>query len=448
MANGGRILKSALTLGTGILVSKILGAIYRIPLTNVLGGYGIGLYQTVFPVYAVLLDFAGAGVPSALSKIISSKKEGGGVTSYEYLLSSVKLLSLVGIVFSVLLGVLSRVIASLQGNSSIYLSYILLSPSVFLVALISCYRGYFQGLSDMKPTAISQIIEQSVKLFVGLTLATVFLPDVEKSVAGAVSAITVSEVVALVFLLIYSRKKRKEFSPLVFHVGFFYRSGEIIKNTVPITITGIAIPLSKFIDSFIIVNVLSSYTDNATALYGLFSGVGTTIVNLPVSVCYAVAIATIPAVASARYGAERIKARNKAFLYTLLISAAGFSACFFGSSLIVKILFPRLSVTESATASMILKYSSFGVIFLSVLQTENAILFARGETYRPILGIGIGIILKTALSFVLLFDADLNIYGAVIAESACYFSASLINLIGVFKRRNESKIYSVRKLTA
>ena len=153
------IVKGAFLLGVGTFVSKLLGALYRIPLTNIIGGYGLGLYQMVFPVYAVLLDFSGASVPGALSKMISAlDSEEKESKAYNYLQTSIRVFALLGIVFSILLAVFAKQISKLQGNQSAYLGYLFLSPAVFLVCFLSCFRGYFQGLMNMKPTAISQII--------------------------------------------------------------------------------------------------------------------------------------------------------------------------------------------------------------------------------------------------------------------------------------------------
>ena len=447
MEKKSRILKSAFILGVGAVVAKILGAAYRIPLTNLIGGYGLGLYQTVFPVYVILLDFAGAGVPNAVSKIISSDRSHGGATALGYLKDSVKLLSVIGFVFSVALALCGRIIARLQGNESAYISYILLAPSVFLVAIISCYRGYFQGLSDMKPTAVSQIIEQAFKLVFGLAFAAMFLPDVNKSVSGAVLAITVSEFAALMFLIIYAKRKNEGLSGAVKSGKFFIHAKEIIKNAVPVTLTGMAIPFSHFIDSFLIVNVLSTYLSNATSLYGIFSGVGATVVNLPVSVCYAVAVATIPAVASSENLNESKAARDKALTLTFFLSVAGCLVCYFLSDKIIDVLFSRLVGAEKYTAVKVLKYSSFSVIFLSLLQTENAVLFGSGNLYGSLIGVFSGIAVKVLLSFLLIKNPALNIYGAVIAQTACYFLASLINLKQVFRSKDENKVATYRKLT-
>ena len=188
----------------------MLGAIYRIPLTNLLGGYGLGLYQMVFPVYSLLLDFSGAGVPSALSSLIA-KKEDKESYAYLYLKTAIKLLFLVGAIGSLIMLIFARPISLLQGNKNASKAYLYLAPAVFAVALICAFRGYFQGLMDMKPTAISQVIEQAIKVLLGLTFVKILLPNIENAVAGATFAITLSEFCALIYLvLVYSLKKRRK----------------------------------------------------------------------------------------------------------------------------------------------------------------------------------------------------------------------------------------------
>ena len=140
------LLRGALSLATGSFLVKVLGVIYRIPLTNLLGGVGLGLYQMIFPVYTLLLDFAGAGIPSAISKIVgeedASIRQKIGVA---YLKSALKRLSVIGAVGCLIMITLCYPISVLQGNSGSVLGYIMLAPSVFIVSLISCFRGYFQG---------------------------------------------------------------------------------------------------------------------------------------------------------------------------------------------------------------------------------------------------------------------------------------------------------------
>ena len=137
----------AILLGLGAFISKALGALYRIPLTNILGGKGLGIYQMVFPVYALLLDFSGAGVPGAISRIIASldgkNKE---QIAYDYLRSSIRLLLFFGLIGSAVMFVFSKPIATLQGESQAFLSYMSLAPAVFWCLLFLAIVDIFKAL--------------------------------------------------------------------------------------------------------------------------------------------------------------------------------------------------------------------------------------------------------------------------------------------------------------
>ena len=204
------IIKGAFCLGVGTFIAKLIGAIYRIPLTNLIGGYGLGLYQMVFPVYTLLLDFSSAGVPNALSKIISGQKYHKEYHAYNYLKTSIKVLSILGIIFSSVMFLGGKFFANFQGDDKAFLGYVFLSPAIFFVCIISSFRGYFQGLLNMKPTAISQVLEQVIKLVVGLLFAYIFINKVIYQVAGITFAITLSEIVATLFLYFVYKKRNSK----------------------------------------------------------------------------------------------------------------------------------------------------------------------------------------------------------------------------------------------
>ena len=430
------IITGALVLGVGAFIAKALGAVYRIPLTNLLGSEGLGLYQMVFPIYTLLLDFSGTGVPSAISKLIANESPLNRENkAKQYLLSSLRLLFYFGLIFTILMAVFSKVIASLQGNVNAYLGYVFLAPSIFLVALISCFRGYFQGLMDMKPTAISQIIEQVFKLSLGLVLVSVFLPNVKYAVAGATLAITFSELIALLYLFLHYKKNFSTFNISEFNPKKLYKP--IIKTTIPITLTGIMIPLSHVIDSFVIVNILSLYTNDATGLYGIFSGACHTIINLPVSICYAIAMVAIPSVASSRCECDKRKNATKSILYTLGISVPASIVSFLFAPTIIRLLFGGLTLTEREIAIKLLKILSVNIILLSLAQTTNAVLIGKGRIYVPVFSLLVGTILKTIMNIIVLKNQSISIFGAGISLIACYFLVCLINLIVVFTKRDK-----------
>ena len=420
----------AALLGIGAVLSKIIGAIYRVPLTNLLGLDGLGLYQMVFPLYTLLLDFSGAGVPSAISKIISSYPEPERKEkAKEYLLGSLRLLFFLGVIAIALMFFLSEKISYLQGDSRAALAYKSLAPAVLLVAVISCFRGYYQGLMNMAPTAVSQVIEQVIKLVAGILLIKALLPSVVNAAAGATLAITLSELVATVYLAILYRKRERRLPKLN---QVFPHAKKIIKTSIPVTLTGILLPFSHVIDSFMIINVLSTYRQDATALFGVLSGAVATLINLPVSVCYGIATAIIPAVSSADSERAIRVNQKKAILITLLISIPCAVLYIFFSDVAVNLLFARMTASQKLLTINLLKVSAIEIVLLSLLQTLNGILIGRGRLYYPVISLGIGVAVKTVLNFILLKNEQLNIFASAIALIACYLVVCLVNLIMVF----------------
>ena len=435
-----RIISGAVWLGLGALAAKTIGALYRIPLTNLLGSYGLGLYQMVFPVYTLLLDFSGAGVPAALSKLISSSSEiDRESVAYNYLKGSQRLLAVLGLIGTILMLTLSFPLSYLQGDKGAAVGYIFLAPSVFLVAVLSCYRGYFQGLMNMIPTALSQVVEQVIKLTFGLIFCNLFMPDIQRAVAGATLAITLSEIAAVLLLyIVYQNRKRKIPQTLNYNkTKFKGQIKNLIKVAIPVTLVGVMLPLSHVIDSFTVVNVLKAYREDATSLYGLMSGTACTVIHLPVAVCYGIATVAIPAVSSAKGYKDRTKKAVNTLLLTLAASIPAALLCYYAAPTIVKILFKSLSLAESQTAVNLIRTLSPTVVLLSLLQTSNAVLIGGGKLYVPVISLSVGLIVKTVLSIILLKNPQINIYGSAIGLIACYFTVCLINLIVISKERVE-----------
>ncbi len=434
------IINGAVILGIGAFIAKFLGALYRIPLTNRLGGYGLGLYQMVFPVYTLLLDFSGAGVPNALSRLIAKEKD--PLFSKRLLNSSIKLFAIFGLLATAFMAIFSYPLALFQGNDEAKTAYLFLSPAVFLVSLISCFRGYFQGNMNMRPTAVSQILEQVFKLLLGVFFINLFYPNVPLCVAGATLAITLSELVALAYLFFcykfYNRKNQIYISQ---NKNFIPDAKSIIKTAFPITLIGVLIPFSQVVDSFLTINILSKYLPNATVLFGLLSGVVMTVINLPVSVCYGLSTVAVPTVSSCESVEDAYKNSKKIVWLTLLITLPCTLFLLLFSPFTINFLFSGLPIDQKQVAINLLRLCSPIVVLLSLVQVCNSVLIGKGKLYTPVLTLLVGVIIKIMLNILLLNTRELNIYGSAIAIIACYFSVCLINLILIFKKRvkNESK---------
>ena len=425
------ILKGAIALSIGGIVTKLLGAVYRIPLTNLLGAEGIGLYQMVFPLYAMLLTFSSTGAPSGISKLIAE-----GHNPSKTLKSSIKVFASAGLLLSLLMAIFSNRIAVIQGNVNAGVCYALLSPSIFLVSVISCFRGYYQGFSNMKPTAFSQVLEQVVKLTVGIGLCVTFKGNAVLSASLAVTAVTVSELATLIYFLLKSRKSRL----LLSLKSEVIELRPIFATVIPMMAVTLIIPLIRAVDSFLIINLVSEYSSRATELYGLLTGAVESLISMPVAVCYALAVTSIPIISRLKkQGGNYIVKCYNSILITVMLSSAFGLAVYFFSPLAVKILYGGLSVENKQAVVNMLKTSSVSVVLLSLMQTTVACVNSLGKFKVTVLSGVIAGAFKVALSIILLSNPKISIFGAIYSDIFCYFVASFLNLSYIiyidFKKR-------------
>ena len=429
------LIKGVTVLSVGGLITKLLGALYRVPLTNILGAEGIGVYQAVFPLYSLLLTASSTGVPNGIAKIISSSEKESG--AYETLKTALLIFAPIGAVCSVLLAVFCKQIAVIQGNYNAYLSYLFISPSVALVSIISCYRGFFQGKLNMKPTAVSQIIEQAVKLLTGLTVCSLVSGGVGVKAGLAALAVTASELITVIYLIITFKKQGYNFSGIK---GAKIEVKKLLKTVIPVMLSTVVIPTSRTVESFFIINLISKYSNNATALYGLYSGAVESLVGVPVQACYSVAVASVPII-SKYYasGKNYVKKINQTLIFTL-VGGVFFSLFFaFLPGVAVSILYPNLSSENAFITINLLKLSSLSVILLPLMQSTASILIALEKTLVPPLTALISVIIKLIASYIMLQNPTISIFSVVLSDILCYFVATFLNLMYIIYTLSNKK---------
>ena len=299
-------IKGAAVISVGGIIAKILGALYRVPLTNLLGGEGMGVYQMVFPLYCLLLTVSATGIPSGLARLVS-RAEARGENSRAILRRSLLLFSAIGLSGTFAMFLLARPMSAAQGEAAAAAAYRMLAPSVLLVSALSCFRGWFQGQNNFVPTAVSEIIEQLVKIAFGLFFAYTYRENTARAVEYTLLAVTLSELAACLCMFALLPRSRR---PLYAERGK-ENAGSLLRATIPVALAAGVLPLSNILDSILIVRLVGKYAENATALYGLYSGGASTLINLPVSVCYGLAAASVPAVAALYARGERSAAERK-----------------------------------------------------------------------------------------------------------------------------------------
>lgn len=423
----GGFLKSAVIIAGGGFVAKVIGAIYRVPLTNFIGSEGIGLYQMVFPFYCLLLTVSATGIPSAIASL-TAERIASGESGRSLFKTAMKLFLFIGGLGALLMVLIAPGLARAQGEISLTEGYRAIAPSVLLVSAISVLRGYFQGHNKMSPTAISEIVEQLVKVSVGLIFAYLHRDDPRRAVTWLLFAVSLSEGVALLFLFVNFRKATRLQKPV--NNGDRVEIKGILKRSLPVTLSSGLIPLSSLLDSILAVRIMGRYATNAVSLYGLFSGGAVTIINLPVSICYGLAAASIPAVAGET---ENVKRRKNKIIFALIITLLVSIPCAVGLYLfapaIVKLLFRALGEQEQEMMARLVKVFAVSAVTLSCTQTLSACLTAQGVPMRAVCSMALGIVVKTVLEVILLQNKSTSIVGLAIATNVCYGVSFALNLL-------------------
>ncbi|HKL93942.1 MAG TPA: polysaccharide biosynthesis protein [Clostridia bacterium] len=446
-----RLLSGAVVLAVSSVVAKVLGALYRVPLTNILGAEGMGLYQLVFPIYALFLTMSTSGLPTALSRIVAEKKT-RGESCKKFLVATAIMLISFCIISAILVALLSPYTSKLQGNSDTQLGFWIIAPAIIFVGGIAVLRGWFQGNFNMLPTALSNIIEQVVKLAVGLTLSIVFAKyyGVVYAVYGALIGVTLSEIVALSYLLVTYWVKERHSKKEVLKPKFGdYKI--LRKVATPIALMSFILPLSQFADSFMIVNILKNVglaTEISTAQYGLLSGPVASLINLPIVILLSLSIAIVPNVSAGRVardldGIMRKSALSIKLTYLIGVPSALFFLVF--ARPIVALLYPNIGDASISLTITLLSISSVSIVFLSAMQVYTALLQALDRTMLPVRNLAIAVVIKIALSFVLTYK--LGIVGSAISNVVMSAVAYTLNAIS-FRNYLGQDIKLVKNLSA
>ena len=426
------VLRSTAGLALAGIVSKAVGAFYRIPLTNVLGAEGIGLYQTFFPVYALFLTFTSAALPTVVGRYVAYS-DALGIAIPETRAAAKRVAFALGATGLVFTALLAYPVAALQSRPQVWQGYLIVAPAVLAVTLSAYYKGYFIGKGRMTSNALSQTAEQAVKLAVGLTAAYLLAPKgIVLAVYGALFAVTASEAAGLFFMAAAYGKdvgKSNNF-PVRVDKRIYY---DIIRTMFPIAAAALVVPVSGFIDSFLIVRLLAAGGEelsSATAAYGIYSGAVGTVINLPVVVAISLAVAVIPRVSAGVAKGEYVGV-NKATGLTLGAGLAVAVPCFFAllilSDDVINLLYPGFSAEEAGRAAELLKIQSFNVIAASLVQLLCGILQALGAGRSAACYLAVSVALKTAVQAVLL--PRMGIVAAPIAQLTMYALANVLALV-------------------
>ena len=443
---------------------KLCGALYKIPLNNILGDKGITHFMSAYNIYAFLLTLSTAGLPLALSKLISEASATDRKNQIRRCFNTAMALFLaVGVVGSAAMLIFTEELAAWMNNSMAYWPIKALGISVVCVSVMCAYRGYAQGRQNMVPTAVSQFLEAFFKLVIGLPLAWVLINQgrgLEIGAAGAIIGVSIGTVLAMIYMMVEYRKNRTTLrgtdTPQS-HATILWR---LLALGIPITIGQAGMSLLNLLDQKIIMGQLQSLTarqiqegviasmttaeieELSSALYGQYT-FSSTLFNLPASFLPAIAISLIPAisVAVARKEHREVKrvVTTSFRLIGMLALPAGVGMSVMAGP-ILQLLYP--AQTEAAAAATYhLQILGIASIFVCVMLLTNSIMQAHGKVSIPIYTMLIGGIVKVVINYFLVGDPEINIKGAPIGTLVCYGLIALINLILVHRMLEDKPNY-------
>jgi len=441
---GQNFLHGAAIYTIGIIIIKILGAVYKIPLGNILGDEGFGHFGLTYKIYNVFLTISTAGIPVAMSRLIS---ESDTINRDQQVrrIFQVSLWAFIGLgaFGTIIMMAFPAGLAAMMGDIQSSRCIFVMAPSVLLVCVAAAYRGYAQGHSDMIPTTVSQVVETAVKVLVGLA-AAIILHRMGKSVeicaAGAILGTTVSSLAAMLYMQIKVHRKY-EVNPPIRPDSDVPDSRkkilwDLLRIGIPITISTSVMSLIQLADSMITLNQLQNaagYTANAAyVLNGVYEK-ALTVYNVPSAFVVPFLSSLVPAVAAARIRGDLDEAcdvaENAMRMCTLLClpMAVGMAVL---AVPCMQVLYPG-----SADQGGILLFElGITCYFMTMSLMTNSILPANGNERLPLVSILLGGITKILVTYILVGNPAVNIYGAPIGTLCCYLVMLTTNLY--FMARN------------
>lgn len=430
-------LQGAFILLVANMLVKVIGALFKIPLQHLVLDEGMGVFNVAYQFYTAMFVISTAGVPVALSKLVS---ESAALGRNREIRSIVRIAGMVFITLGALCSAFLFFGASWLGglikNPAAVLPMKAVAPSVFFVACISVVRGYYQGHSNMTPTAMSQLVEALGKLFLGLGLAFLGVRQgyaVEVCTALAILGITIGEGVAAAGIWVYylrdpgrrarSRSRDCRTVPQLFH--------DLLWMVIPITLTNSVTSLTTLVDTTMVVSRLQSVgfsLQEANELFGMYNGKAFTMYNLPQTLIAALAISIVPAIARAMaVGDREMTAKNMgaATRIAMLIALPAGTGYF----VLAKPILTMLFVGEMDVGAACLRVLAFAIPFVALVSLTNAVLQAAGRVRVPVITMLIGGVIKVLVNYTLVGTPDINIYGAPFGTVVCYTFIAVTNLI-------------------
>ncbi|RNC29757.1 MAG: Stage V sporulation protein B [Candidatus Dichloromethanomonas elyunquensis] len=442
------LIYGAVILFTANLINRILGFGYQYLIMHYIGSESFGLYYMVFPVYMTALVLTTAGIPLAISKMVSEKVSVGSYGDVQKIFRIALLILFVsGLFVSVILYIFSPVIVGLfLPDKRVFAVFRICIPAIFIVSVSSGFRGYFQGLQNMIPSALSQVCEQIIRVAVGFTLSLKLLPQgVEWAAAGLAAGMLCGEAAGFSVILLQYLLKRSERNNIR---HFSHESAKsIIWNlvTISLPVTGgrlMSTGLSA-LDAVIIPKQLQAAgysARSAASLFGQLGGTALTLLTFPSVFTFALATSLVPAISEAIGRKDYQLAQKRcsdAIRYTIILGLPCVITLYYYAQ-------PLTQIFKSGEVANVLKVLAIGGIFAYLQQTTTGILQGLGKTFLPLFHSIISTLFRLPLLYYLTGVPVLGLLGSSFAYVFGFVCLAILNLLAV--KRNLKMKFDLRSI--
>ena len=431
--------------GTALLamataIVKVIGAIYKIPLNAIIGKQGFSYYSTAYEIYNVLLMISTAGLPVAMSRMISQANSLGHTNRIRRIYKTSRAIFLtLGIAGSLLMTLFCRQLAEFQNQPDAWAAIGALGPCVLLICIMSTFRGFFQGHSNMLPTSVSQVLEAAVKLVVGMLAALVLLKStgsVPLAAGGAILGVTVSCMASSVYLFGKFRKAYGALEPSEEAAESYAETAKrLMAIAIPITIGSAGLQILTMLETKIYMGQLLglAYTQlEADSMKGIYN-MSQTIYNMPCAFITPITISIIPAI-TAHLTLLDHKAAKATEESAARVTGLVCMPCAFGLATLagpVTALLGGYTGADLTLSTSLMTIMGFNIMFNAVVLLTNAMMQAHGHAVVPVINMFVAGIMRLAVVYILTGNPNIGIVGTPIGAMLCFLCIAVLNVFSM-----------------
>ena len=429
-------------LAMAALIARVIGMIYRVPLTRILGDTGNTYYSTANEIYMIILIISSNSLPLAISKMVAARLNKGEIRNAEKVFHcALKLAVTVGAVMAFACWALAGVLTSLMKCEPAKYALQVIAPAILVFAITGVFRGFFQGFGNMVPTAVSQIVEQIVNAVVTVVCAGVMLRygmslaakegnallGPAWAAAGGTFGTVASVTVAMIFMMVLYTANRQHFSFQASRDKTSYRESDReimieLKNTIlPIVGFAVLYNLTSIIDQGIFNWITSGQGYNEaqyTTIWGIYVGKFRILMNVVLALASSLGPAIVPSMTAVSTKSEKKEAGRKVAVstrFTMLFSIPGaFGLAALGGPVVEMLFHPQTGVPLAAG---IIQAGAPMIILFALSTLTTSILQGLGHEKEPLIHCGIAMAAHLVMLVVLLKTFELNIYGVIFANT-------------------------------